>query len=68
MAQHITNVDEDYGRISLDKTLELKGKYLHYSADEYPHLLKMIYDAPLGIFVKGKIPQDSLKIAIVGTR
>jgi len=40
MAQHITNVDEDYGRIALDKTLELKEEYLPFSADEYPHLLK----------------------------
>jgi len=28
----------------------------------------MNYDAPIGIFVQGKIPQESLKIAIVGTR
>ena len=68
MAQHIVGLDEDFGRIALDKTLELGGEYLSYDSDEYPQLLKMIYDAPIGIFVKGKIPQDSLKIGIVGTR
>ncbi|MBC8312078.1 MAG: DNA-protecting protein DprA [Candidatus Marinimicrobia bacterium] len=68
MAQHIVDLDEDFGRIALDRTLQLEGRYLPYDSDEYPHLLKMIYDAPIGIFVKGEIPQNSIIMGIVGTR
>ncbi len=37
--------------------------------DEYPHLLKYIYNPPILLYIKGEIiPQDELTFAVVGTR
>jgi DNA processing protein len=36
--------------------------------DNYPALLKQIFDPPILLFVKGKIPAEGITFAIVGTR
>lgn len=37
--------------------------------DEYPHLLKYIYNPPILLYIKGKIlSEDELSFAVVGTR
>ncbi len=36
--------------------------------DEFPELLKQVYDPPFCLFIRGKIPQDSYNLAVVGTR
>jgi DNA processing protein len=36
--------------------------------EEYPELLKEIYDPPLCLFVRGAIPQDGFNLAVVGPR
>jgi DNA processing protein len=38
------------------------------SSDNYPALLKQIYDPPLCLFVRGTLKQAELPLAIVGTR
>ena len=48
-------------------TESMGARYFTYWDSEYPELLKIIYDAPVGIFVLGKIPQLPC-IGIVGTR
>ena len=61
-------------RINLDigkravAIIESRGtRYFTYWDSEYPELFKIVYDALVGIFVLGKIPQ-LLCIGIVGTR
>ena len=36
MAQNIVNLDEDFGRIALDKISELDGRYISFDSDELP--------------------------------
>ena len=49
--------------------LKNKVKFISYLDGNYPELLKQINDYPLGIYVLGKLPDDSkVKISIVGSR
>ncbi|MDF2685689.1 MAG: protecting protein DprA [Clostridia bacterium] len=45
-------------------------KIITYYDEEYPSLLKEIYDPPLALFVKGKLPyvEEEPSISIIGTR
>ena len=51
----------------MKKTKEMDAQYLTYWNAGYPELLKVIYDAPVGLFVLGSIPKLPC-IGIVGTR
>ena len=44
--------------------------YITYESDEYPYLLKEIYNPPIALFVKGNINLCNLKktLAVVGSR
>lgn len=43
--------------------------FISYKSDLYPELLKQIPDYPLGLYIKGDLPDASLlKISIVGSR
>lgn len=53
----------------LDKLAKLNCKIVTVWDDEYPNLLKKIYDPPLLLYFKGNIfPSDNYSISIVGTR
>lgn len=44
-------------------------RIVFWTEDEYPTKLKKIYDYPLGLFIKGKLPDEKfLSIAMVGAR
>ncbi len=44
-------------------------RFVSIEDEEYPSLLKEVEDRPLGLFVKGRLPDSTLpKIAIVGAR
>lgn len=64
---------EARNKIDLERQLKLieknKVSLIPLDSELYPANLKSIFDPPLVLFVKGQIlPQDSLSIAIVGTR
>ncbi len=43
--------------------------FISYFDDKYPKSLKNIYDPPLGLYIKGTMPDESLeRISIIGTR
>lgn len=42
--------------------------FICQNAADYPKLLTEIHNAPIGLFVRGKIPEYEIAIAIVGTR
>ena len=53
-----------YGRLD-----EKKVTFIHPQSDSYPERLKVIPDAPLGLYYKGKLPnEDECSIAIIGAR
>ena len=66
LAGKIQNIDLDIGKQAADKTAAMGARYLTYWDPEYPEMLKMIYDAPVGIFILGEIPQLPC-MSIVGT-
>ncbi len=48
---------------------EKEIKFYSYRHPRYPHLLKMIIDPPLGIYVRGELPDDDIDtVAIIGAR
>ncbi len=46
----------------------LKTRYVHYWHEDYPALLKSLYDAPAGLYVRGAGSLDHDYLAVVGTR
>ena len=59
-------------KINLEKEWENLNKqninFICKDSAEYPKLLKEIHNAPFGLFIRGKIPDYEIAIAIVGTR
>jgi DNA processing protein len=57
-------VDDQLSRIN-----KINGRIVTLWDDEYPSLLKKIYDPPVFLFVRGSLQkQDKYSVAIVGTR
>ncbi len=57
----------------LDKWIEeLEEKEIRFISiknEQYPYLLKQIYDPPIGFYMKGYLPDDNIdKVSIVGAR
>ncbi len=67
LATKTKSINLDIGKRAEDKTDAMGAKYFTYWDSDYPAHLKTIYDAPVGIFVLGKIPQLPC-MGIVGTR
>lgn len=61
---------------NMDKTYALYEKmqksnigFVHYQSERFPRKLKQIPDSPLGLYYKGKLPDENKKtIAIIGAR
>ncbi|EOC99315.1 DNA-processing protein DprA [Caldisalinibacter kiritimatiensis] len=61
--------DKTYVEMLKKRIKELKIKVISICDNEYPSILKNIYDPPKILFVKGSIvKKDSFSIAIVGSR
>lgn len=44
-------------------------RFISVNNEEYPYLLKQIYDPPIGLYMLGAFPDDSLpKVSIIGSR
>lgn len=61
------------GAYDMDKELEdlykIGGRFLSFSDDDFPKALTAMNEAPLGIYVLGKIPNQSFPmVSIVGSR
>ncbi len=67
IANKINKHDENIGLQALEETTKDHATYIPYWDDKYPQLLATIYDAPVGLFIKGEIPENP-SIAVVGTR
>jgi len=53
----------------IEKTLQNENIHVITQKDEeYPELLKQIYDPPLCLFVRGNIPKNIPSISVVGSR
>ncbi|MDP2208581.1 MAG: DNA-processing protein DprA [Bacteroidota bacterium] len=60
---------EQYAVHQLSKMNKSEGGIITFWDDEYPDLLKKIYDPPCYLFIKGNFKkEDKYSIAIVGTR
>jgi DNA processing protein len=67
------DIERQRKQVDLDRQLRLIEKYrvevITQDDPAYPLNLKNIFDPPLVLFLRGKLlPQDSLAVAIVGTR
>ncbi|MBS4036042.1 MAG: DNA-processing protein DprA [Ignavibacterium sp.] len=60
---------EDQLDNNLNKLKKINGRIITVWDDEFPSLLKKIYDPPLLLYIKGSFKEnDNYSIAIVGTR
>ncbi len=49
--------------------LDKKGvSFVHINEEDYPYLLKNIFDPPILLYYIGRLPKDEYLVAIVGTR
>ena len=66
------NANTDYLEKLVNRTREAlagDGRFISYKHADYPPRLAAIPDAPLGIFVKGQLPNPAVPaVAIIGTR
>lgn len=58
-----TNLDHEW-----EKLKKLKMDFISQNNSAYPDILKQIHNPPFGLFVRGKMPEYDMAIAIVGTR
>ena len=56
LATNAKRINLDIGKRAVATTESMGARYFTYWDSEYPELLKIIYDAPVGIFVLGEIP------------
>ena len=56
LADKTQDIDLDIGKHAAEKTAAMGARYLTYWDQEYPEMLKMIYDALVGLFVLDSIP------------
>jgi DNA processing protein len=53
----------------LKQVEKLEARILLYSDPDYPRMLRLIHDPPMGLYIKGKeIPHNLSHLAIVGSR
>ncbi len=53
----------------IQKILDQEGIHaITQDDDEYPELLKQVYDPPFCLFVRGELSNDTYNLAVVGTR
>jgi DNA processing protein len=65
----IKNIKDMTGEREIEYAQKHNIKMLSFLDNHFPKILKTIYDPPLIIYVKGKLPKDdTLSIAIVGSR
>lgn len=63
------NENEEFVENQLRLLERYNVRLISITDEEYPDLLKFIYDPPILLYIKGEIlPRDSRAIAIVGTR
>jgi len=62
-------INYDFAKIQIEKSEENNCKIVSYWNNDYPILLKEIYQPPLLLFVKGNLSNPvSVSISVVGTR
>lgn len=65
----ISSKDADQLDEWIEELAEKEITYVSCQDPNYPALLKEIYDPPLGLYVKGVLPQDAIdKVSVVGAR
>ncbi len=67
IAENVSNIETGYGIEALENSEKIGSRYFTYWDEDYPNMLKTVYDAPVGIFVLGKVREFQC-ISVVGTR
>lgn len=53
----------------IEELEEKEIRFISIKNEQYPYLLKQIYDPPIGFYIKGYLPDDNIdKVSIVGAR
>jgi DNA processing protein len=68
LLDRLNAADPDVGIRMLEKLPALHTRYIHYWQEDYPHQLKALYDAPVGLYLRGNETLAGDFMAVVGTR
>lgn len=68
LVARLRTADPDVGARMLEKLAAMHTRYVHYWHEEYPQQLKALYDAPVGLYLRGKETLAGDYLAVVGTR
>lgn len=61
--------DEEEILKSYERLCEAGARFIHPNSEDYPSRFRVIPDAPLGLYIKGRFPSEGQKtIAIIGAR
>jgi DNA processing protein len=61
--------DPELARAQLHSAEKVGARFITLWDEEYPEVLKNIYDPPLYLFIRGELqPRDEAAVAVVGTR
>jgi len=65
----IKSKNEDFLKEQIDYLYKNNIEYITICDNQYPELLKQIQNPPLGLYVKGKFPDDNIiKVSVIGAR
>lgn len=63
-SRNIHNISESQKRLEAQDV-----QFIHWESEEYPSRLRQLYDPPLGLYLKGRLPDPSkCSLAMVGSR
>ncbi len=68
LLDRFSTVDPGENSKILDLTHAMGARFIHYWADDYPEQLKVLYDAPVALYVRGAGQIDESYLGVVGTR
>lgn len=68
LVQNIRDANGEAGSKILAQLPKLQTRYIHYWREEYPAQLRALYDAPVGLYVRGSVALEGDFLAMVGTR
>jgi len=57
------NIEQEF-----QKLYEQNISFVSFYSPKYPTILRTIFDPPLGLYVRGTLPENNLSIAFVGSR
>ncbi|MFC1480752.1 DNA-processing protein DprA [Candidatus Neomarinimicrobiota bacterium] len=68
LMDRFSTIDQGENRRILDRAHAVGASFVHYWSTDYPEQLKVLYDAPVALYVRGAGKIEEFYLGVVGTR